>query len=75
MECAIGIAMNIRRFSFGGNPGGHSAAATLLDVIQEAEAAGVAQLWMTQTPTSLDALTIFAAAFGKVMHLDRFDLR
>jgi hypothetical protein len=35
--------------------------ATLLDVIQEAEAAGVAQLWMTQNPTSLDALTIFAA--------------
>lgn len=40
-------------------------AATLLDVIQEAEAAGVAQLWMTQNPTSLDALTIFAAAFGR----------
>ncbi len=44
-------------------------AATLLDVIQEAEAAGVAQLWMTQNPTSLDALTIYAAAFGRTAHV------
>lgn len=40
-------------------------AATLLEVIQEAESAGVAQLWMTQNPASLDALTIFAAALGR----------
>ena len=40
-------------------------AATLLDVIQEADAAGVAQLWMTQNPAALDALTIYAAAFGR----------
>jgi alkanesulfonate monooxygenase SsuD/methylene tetrahydromethanopterin reductase-like flavin-dependent oxidoreductase (luciferase family) len=44
-------------------------AATLLGVIQEAEAAGVAQLWMTQNPTSLDALTIFAAALGHTAHV------
>jgi F420-dependent oxidoreductase-like protein len=43
--------------------------ATLLDVIQEAEAAGVAQLWMTQNPTSPDALTIFAAALGRTAHV------
>lgn len=34
----------------------------LLDVIVEAEAAGVAQLWMTQNPVSPDTLTVFAAA-------------
>lgn len=34
----------------------------LLDVIGEAEAAGVAQLWMTQNPVSPDTLTVFAAA-------------
>ena len=44
-------------------------AATLLDIIQEAEAAGVAQLWMTQNPSSLDALTIYAAAFGRTAHV------
>jgi F420-dependent oxidoreductase-like protein len=37
----------------------------LIDMIVEAEAAGVAQLWMTQNPISNDALTIFAAAFGR----------
>jgi F420-dependent oxidoreductase-like protein len=37
----------------------------LVDMIVEAEAAGVAQLWMTQNPISNDALTIFAAAFGR----------
>ena len=37
-------------------------ALTLLDLIDEAEAAGVTQIWLTQNPLSLDALTIFAAA-------------
>jgi F420-dependent oxidoreductase-like protein len=32
--------------------------------IAEAEAAGVAQLWMTQNPVSNDALSIFAVALG-----------
>jgi F420-dependent oxidoreductase-like protein len=40
-------------------------ATTLLDVISEAESAGVAQLWMTQNPVSLDALTVYAAALGR----------
>lgn len=38
---------------------------TLLDVIAEAEAAGVAQIWMTQNPVSPDTLTVFAAALGR----------
>jgi F420-dependent oxidoreductase-like protein len=37
----------------------------LLDLIAEAEAAGVAQLWMTQNPVSPDTLTVFAAALGR----------
>jgi F420-dependent oxidoreductase-like protein len=44
-------------------------AVALLDVIQEAEAAGVAQLWMTQNPTSPDALTVFAAALGRTQRV------
>jgi F420-dependent oxidoreductase-like protein len=40
-------------------------AATLVDAIVEAEAAGVCQLWMTQNPVSNDSLTIFAAALGR----------
>src|SRR5215212_5243714 len=42
---------------------GAPAIQTLLRTIDEAEAAGVAQLWMTQGPTSLDSLTVYAAAF------------
>jgi F420-dependent oxidoreductase-like protein len=38
-------------------------AAALLDIIGEAERSGVRQLWMTQNPSSLDSLTMFAAAF------------
>src|SRR3954470_4150157 len=42
---------------------GAPAIQTLLRTIDEAEAAGLAQLWMTQGPTSLDSLTVYAAAF------------
>lgn len=44
-------------FSIGG-----SNIAALLTTIQQAEQAGVRQIWMTQGPTSLDALTVYAAA-------------
>jgi F420-dependent oxidoreductase-like protein len=44
-------------------------APTLLDLIDEAEAAGVTQIWLTQNPLSLDALTIFAAALGRTRHI------
>lgn len=44
-------------------------AATLLDVIAEAESAGVAQLWMTQNPTSHDALTVTAVALSRTQHI------
>lgn len=44
-------------------------AATLVDVIAEAEAAGVEQLWMTQNPVSPDSLTVFAAALGRTTHV------
>jgi len=42
---------------------------TLLRTIDEAETAGVAQLWMTQSPTSLDALTVYAAAFTRTQRI------
>jgi F420-dependent oxidoreductase-like protein len=42
---------------------------TLLRTIEEAEAAGVTQLWMTQNPTSLDTLTIFAAALARTQRV------
>jgi F420-dependent oxidoreductase-like protein len=41
----------------------------LLRTIDEAEAAGIAQLWMTQNPTSLDSLTVFAAAFMRTQRV------
>src|SRR3954454_24579029 len=40
-------------------------AATLVDLIVAAEAAGVNQLALTQTPTSSDSLTVFAAALTR----------
>ena len=40
-------------------------APTLVATIVEAEEAGVRQIWMTQTPTTLDTLTVFAAALGR----------
>ncbi len=40
-------------------------APALVDVIVEAEAAGVHQVWMTQNPASPDSLTVFAAAVGR----------
>src|SRR3954454_20091076 len=42
---------------------------TLLRTIEEAEAAGVTQLWMTQNPTSLDTLTVFAAALARTQRV------
>jgi F420-dependent oxidoreductase-like protein len=44
-------------------------APALLDQVEAAEAAGVTQLWLTQNPTSLDALTFFAAALGRTQHI------
>ncbi|HEU4328725.1 MAG TPA: LLM class flavin-dependent oxidoreductase [Roseiflexaceae bacterium] len=37
----------------------------LLRTIEAAEAAGVAQLWMTQAPMTPDSLTLYAAAFAR----------
>lgn len=44
-------------------------ATTLLDAITEAEAVGVEQLWMTQGPVSVDALTVYATAFGRTTRI------
>lgn len=41
----------------------------LLDTIRYAEAAGVTQIWMTQGPTSLDALTVYAAALTQTQSI------
>ncbi|MBA3947707.1 MAG: LLM class flavin-dependent oxidoreductase [Herpetosiphonaceae bacterium] len=40
-------------------------ATALLSIIEEAEANGIEQLWMTQNPTSPDSLTVFAAAMSR----------
>ena len=40
-------------------------AASLIAIIEAAEAGGVRQLWMTQGPTSVDTLTVYAAALGR----------
>src|SRR5262249_47412903 len=40
-------------------------ASTLVEMISEAESAGVTQLWMTQNPVSLDSLIVYAAALGR----------
>src|SRR5262245_51155363 len=40
-------------------------APTLVAMIAKAEAAGVAQRWMTQSPLVNDSLTVFAAAMGQ----------
>jgi F420-dependent oxidoreductase-like protein len=37
----------------------------LVRLIEEAEAAGVTQIWMTQNPVSQDSLTVYAAALGR----------
>ncbi len=42
-----------------------SEASALITAIEEAEAAGVEQIWMYQNPVSLDALTIYAAALSR----------
>ncbi len=42
---------------------------SLLRTIEAAEAAGVTQLWMTQTPMSLDSLTVYAAAFARTQRI------
>lgn len=39
--------------------------ATRVAIIEAAEAAGVEQLWMTQSPMTPDSLTVFAAAMGR----------
>nr|BBH91911.1 LLM class F420-dependent oxidoreductase [Thermogemmatispora argillosa] len=41
---------------------GHAGAAHMLTRLQQAEKAGVRQFWMTQLPTTVDTLTLFAAA-------------
>jgi F420-dependent oxidoreductase-like protein len=48
---------------------GAPAIQTLLRTIDDADAAGVAQLWMTQNPTSLDSLTVYAAAFTRTQRI------
>lgn len=40
-------------------------APSLVAAIEAADAAGVAQLWMTQGPTSADTLSVYAAALGR----------
>jgi F420-dependent oxidoreductase-like protein len=42
---------------------------SLLASIAEAEAQGVRQLWMTQGPTTIDALTSYAAAFERTTEI------
>jgi F420-dependent oxidoreductase-like protein len=44
-------------------------APTLLEIIVEAESHGVRQLWMTQGPTTVDSLTLYAAAFQRTTHI------
>lgn len=51
-------------FSIGG-----SDILALLTTIQQAEYAGVRQIWMTQGPTSLDALTVYAAAMTQTQSI------
>ncbi|MEY3990561.1 MAG: hypothetical protein RI985_1642 [Chloroflexota bacterium] len=41
----------------------------LLHTIEYAEQVGVRQIWMTQGPTSLDALTVYAAAMGQTQSI------
>ncbi|HWQ12762.1 MAG TPA: LLM class flavin-dependent oxidoreductase [Roseiflexaceae bacterium] len=41
----------------------------LVAAIEAAEAAGVAQVWMTQNPVSPDALTVYAAALGRTARI------
>ena len=43
--------------------------AAAITAIADAEAAGVEQIWMTQTPQSLDTLTLFAAAATRTTHI------
>lgn len=59
------MSMNERiGFSISGND-----IAQLLSTIQHAEQSGVRQIWMTQGPTSLDALTVYAAAMGQTQSI------
>src|SRR5947209_7676851 len=44
-------------------------ATAAITAIAEAESAGVEQIWMTQTPQSLDTLTLFAAAATRTTHI------
>jgi len=44
-------------------------AAAAMTAIAEAEAAGVEQVWMTQSPPTLDTLTLFAAVATRTMHI------
>ncbi|KAB8141631.1 LLM class flavin-dependent oxidoreductase [Chloroflexia bacterium SDU3-3] len=48
---------------------GNPSAPALLDTIREAEAAGVAQVWMTQNPRIIDALTFYAAAISQTSRI------
>src|SRR4051812_48750034 len=41
----------------------------LTRVIEQAEAAGVEQIWMTQNPVSHDTLTVYAAAMGRTSRI------
>ncbi len=43
--------------------------AAAITAIADAEAAGVEQIWMTQSPQTLDTLTLFAAAATRTTHI------
>ncbi len=43
--------------------------AAAISAIADAEAAGVEQVWMTQSPPTLDTLTLFAAAATRTTHI------
>ena len=43
--------------------------AAAITAIAEAEAAGVEQIWMTQSPQTLDTLTLFAAVATRTAHI------
>ncbi|MBM4412977.1 MAG: LLM class flavin-dependent oxidoreductase [Chloroflexi bacterium] len=51
-------------FSIGGTDISH-----VLTTIENAEQVGVRQIWMTQGPTSLDALTVYAAAMSRTQSI------
>ena len=73
---------NIQQFSATSSSASHSSprsriglvieareTAAAITAIADAEAAGVEQIWMTQSPPTLDTLTLFAAAATRTTHI------